>query len=50
MDVARTKVSSEDGDHSVEWFAIYFDDLSNTSANMILRWGDAVVSVPISVK
>jgi hypothetical protein len=50
MDVARIKVSPEDGDHSVEWFAIYFDDLSNTSANMILRWGDAVVSVPISVK
>ena len=50
MDVARTTVSASYGNHEVEWFAIYFDELSNTSANMVLRWGDAHVTVPISVK
>ncbi len=48
MDVARTTIPAEDGAFE-EWFRIDFDELSNTSANMNLRWGDKVVPVPITV-
>jgi hypothetical protein len=50
MDVARASVPATQGNSEAEWFTIYFTDLSDTSATMNLRWGDAIVSAPISVK
>ena len=50
MDVARTTVPVTEDNPTAEWFTISFDSLSDTSASMNLHWGDAVASVPITVK
>ena len=50
MDVARTTVDVSRENHHVEWFAIYFDALTDTVANLNLRWGDAHAVVPVTVK
>ena len=49
-DVVRATVKYTTENHPAEWFSIYFDNLTNSSADMKLHWGDAVVVVPITVK
>lgn len=50
MDVERISVPAKHDQGAVEWFTIYFSDLSDTSATMNLRWGDTTVAAPITVK
>ena len=49
QDVVRVSAEVMEG-YEAEWFNIYFNELSNNSANMILHWGNKQVVVPISVK
>ena len=49
-DVVRATAKVTRDNPSAEWFAIYFTNLSDNSADMRLHWGDAVAVVPISVK
>ncbi len=49
-DVARTTIKTSNENPFAEWFAITFDSLTATSANMNLHWGTRVVAVPITVK
>jgi hypothetical protein len=49
-DVARTTIKTTMGNPFAEWFAIYFDNLTDTSANMNLHWGARIAAVPITVK
>jgi len=48
-DVARVSFPVQDGPF-YEWFTIDFDNLSDESAHMNLRWGDKWVAVPITVQ
>ena len=50
QDVARTKVKYTRGNHPAEWMAIYFDKLTDSSANMKIHWGDFQAVVPITVR
>lgn len=50
MDVARTTVPYTMGNHPAEWMAIYFDKLTDSSANMKIHWGEFQTVVPITVK
>ena len=49
-DVVRTTVPYTMGNHPAEWMAIYFDKLTDTSANMKIHWGEFQAVVPIAVK
>lgn len=49
-DVARTTVKTSMENPFAEWFAIYFDSLTDTSAHMNLHWGTRVAAVPIATK
>ncbi|MCZ6675587.1 MAG: DUF2911 domain-containing protein [Verrucomicrobia bacterium] len=50
MDVERISVPATRDNGQVEWFTIYFSDLSDTSSVMNLRWGDTIVAATITVK
>ncbi|MDG2167180.1 MAG: DUF2911 domain-containing protein [Opitutales bacterium] len=49
-DVARTTVKVSRDNHPNEWFAIYFTNLTNSSADMKIHWGDAIAVVPVTAK
>ncbi|MFV1885340.1 MAG: DUF2911 domain-containing protein [Balneola sp.] len=49
MDVARTTVAVGEGSN-LEFFEIYFDNLSADKAHLNLHWGTTKVAVPITVK
>ena len=49
QDVARTSAPVTNSNF-VESFIISFDSLSDTMANMVLRWGEYTVTVPIEVQ
>ncbi len=49
QDVARITLPVRDGSVH-EWFTIDFDELSDKSAHLNLRWGDKWVAIPISVQ
>ncbi|QXD23213.1 DUF2911 domain-containing protein [Opitutia bacterium ISCC 51] len=49
-DVVRATAKLTRENHPNEWFAIYFTNLSNNSADMKLHWGDAIAVIPISAK
>ena len=49
-DVARTTVPYSLDNHPAEWMAIYFDKLTDSSADMKIHWGGFQAVVPISVK
>lgn len=47
-DVLRVEVEPRNAP-SMEWFMIYFEELSQTSANMVLHWSTTKVPVTIEV-
>lgn len=49
QDVVRTDVATQQGDF-VEWFTMDFDSLTDTSAQLNLRWGIYIVPVTIETK
>lgn len=49
MDLARTTAEVGEGSN-LEWFEIYFDNLSETKAHLNLHWGTTKVAVPITLK
>ena len=49
-DVVRATAKVTRDNPSAEWFAIYFSNLSDTSADMILHWGDARAVIPVTAK
>lgn len=49
-DVVRATAKLTRDNHPNEWFAIYFTNLSDNSADMKLHWGDAIAVIPVSVK
>lgn len=49
QDLLRVKAPvTTDKAPSMEWFSIYFDNLSDTGAHLNLHWGTLKASVPIS--
>lgn len=48
-DVVRVQAETMES-RDTEWFNIFFSELSDTSANLILHWGNTQVVVPISVQ
>lgn len=49
QDVLRVNVPNSNKGAFVEWFTIDFDNLSDSSANMNLKWGVYEVAVPIEL-
>lgn len=49
MDVARTMAAVGEGSN-LEYFEIYFDNLSATKAHLNLHWGTTKVAIPITVE
>jgi len=47
-DVLRVKVKPAAGEYE-EWMRFSFDDLTNTSANLVLQWEKLKLAVPITV-
>lgn len=47
QDVLRVSAEASRGPEA-EWFHIYFDSLSESSASLVLHWGDTRVTVPLS--
>ena len=47
-DVLRVKVKPTAGEYE-EWMRFSFDDLTNTSANLVLQWEKLKLAVPITV-
>lgn len=49
QDVVRVSAETMEG-RDAEWFSIYFNELTENSANLILHWGKTQVVVPITSK
>lgn len=50
QDVIRTTASVSELAEPMEWFTIYFDNLSETKAHLNFAWGTVNAAVPISVE